>query len=74
MPHDRRRRVPKSISGHRPLAWPGVTYTLVQRLGRGGMGVVDLAVDAHGRPVAVKRLALHGSMYEMHRARQPRPA
>jgi len=33
------------------------------------MGVVDLAVDAHGRPVAVKRLALHGSMQDMHRAR-----
>ncbi len=34
------------------------------------MGVVDLAVDAEGRPVAVKRLALHGSALDMHRARQ----
>jgi len=34
------------------------------------MGVVDLALDAEGRPVAVKRLALHGSVHDMHRARQ----
>ena len=33
------------------------------------MGVVDLALDAQGRPVAVKRLALHGSIHDMHRAR-----
>ncbi|MGZ4727457.1 MAG: serine/threonine-protein kinase, partial [Acidimicrobiales bacterium] len=45
-------------------------YSPVQRLGRGGMGVVDLALDADGRPVAVKRLALHGSVHDMHRARQ----
>ena len=41
-----------------------------RRLGRGGMGVVDLAVDEHGRSVACKRLLLYGSAYEMHRARQ----
>ena len=41
-----------------------------RRLGRGGMGVVDLAVDPDGRPVACKRLLLHGSVDEMHRARQ----
>jgi hypothetical protein len=34
------------------------------------MGVVDLALDAQGNPVAVKRLALHGSIHDMHRARQ----
>ncbi len=34
------------------------------------MGVVDLAVDADGRTVACKRLLLHGSAAEMHRARQ----
>ena len=34
------------------------------------MGVVDLALDAEGNPVAVKRLALHGSISDMHRARQ----
>lgn len=34
------------------------------------MGVVDLALDADGRPVAVKRLALHGSIHDMYRARQ----
>src|SRR4051794_6402090 len=33
------------------------------------MGVVDLAVDDQGRPVAIKRLELHGSAAEMHRAR-----
>ncbi len=41
-----------------------------RRLGRGGMGVVDLAVDREGRLVACKRLLLHGSADEMHRARQ----
>jgi hypothetical protein len=34
------------------------------------MGVVDLAVDADGRAVALKRLALHGSASEMAQARQ----
>jgi hypothetical protein len=34
------------------------------------MGVVDLAVDDRGRRVACKRLLLHGSAHEMHRARQ----
>ncbi len=34
------------------------------------MGVVDLAVDDEGRAVALKRLALHGSLLEMDRARQ----
>jgi hypothetical protein len=47
-----------------------VAYLLKQRLGRGGMGVVDLAVAPDGRAVAIKRLALHGSAHEMARARQ----
>jgi hypothetical protein len=47
-----------------------VGYLLKQRLGRGGMGVVDLAVAPDGRAVAIKRLALHGSAHEMARARQ----
>ncbi len=41
----------------------------MRRLGRGGMGVVDLATDAGGHPVALKRLALHGSPEEVARAR-----
>jgi len=40
-----------------------------RRLGRGGMGVVDLATDPSGNLVACKRLLLHGSADEMHRAR-----
>jgi predicted Ser/Thr protein kinase len=34
------------------------------------MGVVDLALDRSGQPVALKRLALHGSAAEMANARQ----
>ncbi len=34
------------------------------------MGVVDLAVGPDGRPVAIKRLVLHGSALDMSRARQ----
>lgn len=47
-----------------------MTYTVQSRLGRGGMGVVDLALDGRGRPVALKRLGLHGSAGEMAAARQ----
>ncbi|MCD9623562.1 serine/threonine-protein kinase [Rhabdothermincola salaria] len=47
-----------------------MSYVVQRRLGRGGMGVVDLAVDEQGRSVACKRLLLHGSAHEMHRARQ----
>lgn len=44
-------------------------YVVQRRLGRGASGVVDLAVDDHGRPVALKRLVLHGSTREMDHAR-----
>jgi predicted Ser/Thr protein kinase len=34
-------------------------YRLIQRIGEGGMGVVHLAIDPHGRAVAVKVLRPH---------------
>lgn len=45
-------------------------YAVVGRLGRGGMGIVDLAHDADGNQVALKRLALHGSATAMAEARR----
>ncbi len=44
-------------------------YTVVRRLGRGGMGVVDLATSPDGSEVALKRLSLHGTPDEIARAR-----
>ena len=46
-----------------------MTYDLIARLGRGGMGVVDLARDRDGNKVALKRLTLQGSAAEIARAR-----
>lgn len=46
-----------------------VTYDVVGLLGRGGSAVVELAVDAHGRRVATKRVALAGSAAQIHAAR-----
>jgi serine/threonine protein kinase len=47
-----------------------VDYQPIARLGRGGMGVVDLARDPKGNRVAMKRLTLHGSASDIQRARQ----
>jgi hypothetical protein len=46
------------------------SYDLIARLGRGGMGVVDLARDENGNKVALKRLTLTGSASEIARSRQ----
>ncbi len=45
-------------------------YETIRRLGRGGMGVVDLARGPDGREVALKRLSLHGTPEELEKARQ----
>ncbi len=45
-------------------------YERVARLGRGAMGVVDLARGPDGAEVALKRLTLHGSAEDIGRARQ----
>jgi serine/threonine protein kinase len=47
-----------------------VSYTVVGLLGRGGMAVVELAVDEAGRQVARKRVALSGSSQQIDLARQ----
>jgi hypothetical protein len=47
-----------------------VRYERVARLGRGGMGVVDLARGPDGEQVALKVLTLHGSADDLARARQ----
>ena len=44
-------------------------YEIISRIGRGGMGVVDLAEDTEGRRVALKRLSLHGTPEELAKAR-----
>jgi hypothetical protein len=47
-----------------------VFYETIARLGRGGMGVVDLARDAQGNRVALKRITLTGSASDILRGRQ----
>lgn len=46
-----------------------MTYEIVRRIGRGGMGVVDLGRDDAGNEVALKRLSLHGTPEELAKAR-----
>jgi hypothetical protein len=47
-----------------------VRYERVARIGRGGMGVVDLGRGPDGAEVALKRLTLYGSAEDIARARQ----
>jgi tRNA A-37 threonylcarbamoyl transferase component Bud32 len=47
-----------------------VTYEVVGVLGRGGMALVELAVDEHGNAVARKRIPLTGSGTDLRLARQ----
>ncbi len=47
-----------------------MSYTVVGLLGRGGMAVVELAVDSHGVETARKRVSLHGSAREIELARR----
>jgi hypothetical protein len=46
-----------------------VTYEIIRRIGRGGMGVVDLGRSPDGEEVALKRLSLHGTPEELAKAR-----
>ena len=45
-------------------------YETIRRIGRGGMGVVDLGRAPDGTEVALKRLSLHGTPEELEQARQ----
>ncbi|HSS11413.1 MAG TPA: serine/threonine-protein kinase, partial [Acidimicrobiales bacterium] len=47
-----------------------MSYQVVGLLGRGGMAVVELAVDGYGRQVARKRVVLSGSSQQIELARQ----
>ena len=53
-----------------PYDEPAVSYQVLGVLGRGGMAVVELAVDSRGREVARKRLVLAGSSEDIDRARR----
>src|ERR1700722_2588084 len=46
-----------------------MSYTVVGLLGRGGMAVVELAVDDEGRQLARKRISLGGSAQQIAMAR-----
>src|SRR6187551_3138832 len=66
LPRRSMRSPPRSAA----LACGPVTYETIARLGRGGMGVVDLARGPEGNKVALKRLTLTGSANDIIRARQ----
>jgi Protein kinase domain len=70
VPDSNKPRINKPGAAGTSTEEPGASYELIARLGRGGMGVVDLARTADGRKVALKRLTLQGSAGEIARARQ----
>ncbi len=62
---------PGPSEGRAPPTMNGaMAYTVVGLLGRGGMAVVELAVDEQGRHLARKRISLGGSAQQIAMARR----